>query len=381
MEAIPPIQVLRNSPHPWFLWKDVTKPQARVPPGSVVEIIDRSGQWLGRGFYNGHARIRLRVLTRSAGEAVDKTFFETRLERALEWRQRLRLAEVTNTYRVVNAEGDGLGGLVIDRFDDLWVIEYFSAGMYRFRTVIKEVLSKHFPTACFYEFAERHIQKQESFDCRAQELPPTRLVREYGVNFEVVPGSLHKTGFFTDQRDNRQKVAEWSRGKTILDICSHSGGFAIAALKAGATRAVGLDKDPASIEIAARNASLNEVKGEWINADLLDWLPASPETFDTVVLDPPKQTRSREGLAFALKNYYEMNRLALRRVAPGGILFTCSCTGLVKESQFLEAFAQAATASRRQVQIFHLSGAGADHPFLADVPEGRYLKAIASRVV
>src|SRR5262249_12840904 len=157
-------------------------------------VVDKDGQWVGRGLYNGHSRITLRMLTTNQGEAIDADFFVRRLDQAIQLRRDwLKLDAFTDAYRLVHSEGDGLSGLVVDRFGDLLVLEFFAAGMYRFRLVIQEALQRHYPGSRFYWFAEEHVQKQESFDCRPPEPPQGGVITEHGVRFRVAPGSKHKT--------------------------------------------------------------------------------------------------------------------------------------------------------------------------------------------
>ena len=379
------LKIVRRSSHPWIFQKMAEKPQDRIPPGSIVDILDRDGQWVGRGFYNGHSRIALRLLTSNKDEAIDEAFFTRRITRAVELRRNwLKLDDVTNAYRLVHSEGDGLSGLVVDRFGSTIVLEFFSAGMVRVRQILQDVLAKHFPDSAFYWFAEEHVQKQESIDCRAPEPPAAGIVTEHGMRFRVAPGSKHKTGFFVDQRDNRKTLASFCAGKRVLDLCCNTGGFAVYAKTLGqAEEVVGVDLDEQVIALAKQNANLNQAKIRFVQGDLFSWLRdvlPTGQRFDVVILDPSKQTRDRDEIDFALKRYFDMNKLALQAVAPGGIFLTCSCTGLVSEETFLETLRRSAWQAGRSLQILQLAGAGADHPFLAHVPEGRYLKAVFCRV-
>jgi 23S rRNA (cytosine1962-C5)-methyltransferase len=379
------LKIARRSSHPWVFQKMVEKPAGRLPPGSVVDVVDRDGGWVGRGFYNGHSRIALRVLTTDPAEAVDDAFFARRIGRAVALRRDwLGLDAVSDAYRLVHAEGDGLSGLVADRFGPVIVLEFFAAGMYRFRETIRAALEAHYPGSRFYWFAEEHVQKQESFDCRSPEPPAAEVIAEHGVRFRVAPGSKHKTGFFLDQRDNRLMLSSFCSGRRVLDLCCNTGGFAVyARARGGADEVVGVDLDEQALALARQNAGLNGVRVRFVQADLFPWLRdtvASGQRFDVVVLDPAKQTRDREEVGFALKRYLDMNRLALRAVAPGGLLLTCSCTGLVSEADFLETLRRAAWQAGRTLQILRIGGAGPDHPFLVHVPEGRYLKAVFARV-
>ncbi|HJZ58451.1 MAG TPA: class I SAM-dependent rRNA methyltransferase [Gemmataceae bacterium] len=380
------LKIERRSSHPWIFQKMVEKPAGRIAPGSVVDIRDKNGQWVGRGFYNGHSRITLRVLTANPDETIDADFFARKIGAAVAFRREvLGLDALTDAYRLVHSEADDLSGLVIDRFGDALVIEYFAAGMFRQRNTIIDVLKTHFPDARFYWFAEEHVGKQESFDCPPPEPPPPGVITEHGLKFRVAPGGKHKTGFFLDQRENRRVLSEFCRGKRVLDLCCNSGGFSVYAKARGeAGEVVGVDLDEQAIELARQNVRLNNAQVRFIQADLFSWLRdviPNGERFDVVVLDPAKLTRDRESVDQALRKYCDMNRLALQVVSPGGIFLTCSCTGLVSEADFLESVRRAAWQAGRQLQVFRVSGAAADHPFLIHVPEGRYLKAVFARVV
>lgn len=387
-QALPVVhlKIERRSNHPWIYQKMVDKPAEKPRPGSVVDIIDASGSWVGRGFYNGHSRIALRVLTDQPDEAIDEAFFARRLSRAVALRREvLGLERTSDAWRVCHSEGDNLSGLVVDRFGDTLVTEYFSAGMFKQRDAIRAALDSLFPGAKHYAFAEEHVAKQESFDFRAGPTPEPIVIQEHGLRFRAAPGSRHKTGFFADQRDNRRRLAEFCGGKRVLDICCNSGGFAIyARALGGAEEVVGLDIDREVLELAESNAKLNRARVRWVEADLFHWLrefnQAGRDKFDVVILDPAKMTRDREQVIPALKKYLDMNRLALGAVKPGGIFLTCSCTGLIAEAEFLDMLRRAAYYSGRTLQVLAVTGAGADHPWLAQVPESRYLKAVFCRV-
>jgi 23S rRNA (cytosine1962-C5)-methyltransferase len=272
----------------------------------------------------------------------------------------------------------------VDRFGSTLVLEFFAAGMFRFRAAIQEGLAALFPDCKLYWFAEEHVQKQESFDCRPPEPPPPSVITEHGVRFRVAPGSKHKTGFFLDQRANRKLLAGFCSGKRVLDICCNTGGFAVyAKALGGAEEVIGIDLDEQAIALAKQNANLNQARIRFVQADLFPWLRdilATGQRFDVVVLDPSKQTRDREEVGYALKRYFDMNRLAIQAVAPGGIFLTCSCTGLIGEEDFLETLRRSAYQAGRTLQVLQIAGAGPDHPFLIHVPESRYLKAVFCRV-
>ena len=378
------MRIERKSWHPWVFQKMVDFPPQRLPPGSVVEIQDRDGKWVGRGFFNGHSRIALRILTDKPDEPIDAAFFHRRIGEAVALRRdMLHLDDVADAYRVVHSEGDNLSGLVVDRFGSSLVIEFFSAGMMRQREAIVEALSAHFPGSKFYWFADDHVQKQESLDCRSPEPLPTEVITEHGVKFRVAPGGKHKTGFFADQRDNRRRLASMAAGKRVLDLCCNTGGFAVHAKAAGADDVTGIDLDETALALARQNAGLNNVRIRFVQSDLFPWVRdmiGQGQRWDLVVLDPAKQTRDREEIDLALKRYLDMNRLSLQTVADGGVFATFSCTGLVSEGDFLEMLRRAAWQAGKQLQILHVGGAGGDHPYLMHAPESRYLKAVFARV-
>lgn len=370
--------------HPWVWSAQVHKPESRLPPGSVVEVHDAKGRFVGRAFWNGHARIALRLLSHDQAETIDAEWIAARIARAVALRRDLlQLDGASDAWRVIHSEGDGLSGLIVDRYAGILVVEYFAAGMWKFRDAIHAALLTHFPGAELTWFAESHVQKQESFDCRTGEMPAPVEVHEYGLRFQAAPGLGHKTGFFADQRDNRRRFAEMAKGRRVLDLCCNAGGFAVHAMAAGAREAMGVDLDAGILEIARANAAANNVEATFEQADIFDWVRAAVargERYDAVILDPAKLTRDRNRVIDALKKYFAMNRMALDIIPPGGLLLTCSCTGLVAEADFLEMLRRVALNAGREIQVLDVRGAGPDHPFRTDVPEGRYLKAVFCRV-
>ena len=379
--AYPQVRLLapRLPQHP-ALFRRALEAPARLAPGSVADVVDAQGRFLARGFWNGHARIGLRVLTRDAGERIDEPWLAARIEAACALRERLGLAGREAAARLVHVEGDGLPGLVVDRYADLLVIEYFAAGMWRLRAAIEDALRARHPGAALYHFAEAHVQKQESFDCAPLPAPAPREIHEHGLCFTVRPGSRHKTGFYVDQRENRARLRAWARG-AMLDLCCHSGGFALNAAHAGCA-ATGVDLDAEVLDLARANAARNGLQAEFVAADLFEYLQqalAQGRRWDTVVLDPARLTRDAARREQALRTYVAMNTLALRVLAPQGLLLSCSCTGVVSEPDFLEALRRAAALAGRTLQVLHVGGAAPDHAWRIDAPEGRYLKAVFAR--
>ena len=386
-DAIPTVR-LKNawkSSHPWIFQRLVEKPAQRPKPGSIVDVVGVDGEWIGRGFYNGHSRIAVRVLETDRRVPVDAGWFSRKIAAAVELRRDvLGLDAVSDAWRVVHSEGDGISGLVVDRYADLLVVEFFSAGAFRHREWIFEALREQFPGCRFHAFADEHVQKQESFDYRGSEPAAPAVITEHGVKFRADPAGAHKTGFFADQRENRQWLSQHVEGRRVLDLCCNTGGFAVYSAVRGASEVVGVDIEADVIEIAKGNAKLNGVRPRFVQADIFPWLRDASnagEQFDVVILDPAKMTRDREQVIPALKKYRDMNKRALGVVKPGGLFATFSCTGLVSEEQFLDMLRRAAFYSNRTVQVLKVSGAGPDHPFLAQVQESRYLKAVFCRVL
>jgi len=364
----------------------IEKPDQKIPNGCIVDIEDRTGAWVGRGIFNGHSRISLRVLTDNQTEPIDQGFFEKKIGLAVRLRKEtLKLEDSTNAYRLIHSEGDGLSGLIVDKFGKTIVIEYFSSGMYRLKEFIQSTLLKYYPEHQFTWFAESHVQKQESFVCKepTSSVSP-EVITENGLQFKVTPGTGHKTGFFADQRDNRLALSQFCEGKKILDLCCNSGGFSVYAKALGkAEDVIAIDLDEEVLGLAKHNASLNKARIKCIQSDIFPWLRdaiTNGDKFDVVILDPSKLTRDREEIEKALRKYTDMNRLAMQVISDGGILLTCSCTGLVSEFDFFESVRKAAWQAGKTAQIIKITGAGPDHPFMAHAGEGRYLKAIFARI-
>ncbi|HHW4681422.1 MAG TPA: class I SAM-dependent rRNA methyltransferase, partial [Xylella taiwanensis] len=224
----------------------------------------------------------------------------------------------------------------------------------------------------------------ESFDFHHTIGTESVVITEHGVKFRVDPMGAHKTGFFADQRENRQWLSQRVEGKTVLDLCCNTGGFAVYAALRGAVDVVAVDIDQDVIQIAKDNARLNGVRPKFLQADIFPYLRDAAvrgDQYDVVILDPAKMTRDRDQIINALKKYLDMNKLALGVVKAGGLFATFSCTGLISEEQFLDMLRRAAFYSGRTIQILKVAGAGPDHPFMAHVQESRYLKAVFCRVL
>jgi 23S rRNA (cytosine1962-C5)-methyltransferase len=362
--------------------------------GDVVNIYGRDDQLFGRGLFSPHAPLALRVLAHG-DVPIDDRFWRERLAAAATLRQRLRLADVTDAYRLVHAEGDGLSGLIVERYADCLVFEVFAAGMYQRWSMLADMLgdvlgppsSLDRPGASAgtwrrYVRADAPIESAERFhvDSTGQEPPGRLIIREHGVRYRVDVAGGHKTGFFCDQRDNRRRLADLCHDADVLDLCCYTGGFSLCAKVLGGARSVtGVDLDEQALALARENAGLNQTRIDFVHADAFTYLRqmiANGRTFDTVILDPPKLATSRDEYETALRKYGDLNALAMQVVRPGGVLLTCSCSGLVSTDVFVDTVYRAARRCNRPAQRFALTAAGPDHPVTPACPESAYLKAV-----
>jgi len=358
-------------------------PKAR--PGDLVAVYDKVGAPYGVALYNPKSLITLRLLTRELAGFDPEDFFAKRLSRAVELRRALlNLDATSDAYRLVHDLGDGLPGLVVDRYGDFIVLEFYSLAMFRQAERLERLLSAHYPGARFVRRASDYTQSMEGFELASHGKTVTRI-KENGVVFQVDLTGGHKTGFFCDQRENRLAVAGLCAGRRVLDVCSYTGGFGLYAAKRGGAKSVCcVELDPESCGLIQKNARLNDVKLDIVCVDAFPYLRqmgANQQTFDLVVLDPYKMIASREGYRLGRSKYVDLNRLALSVMAEGGILVTCSCSGMLSWDDFLAAVRTAAGSARKRVEIFRKTGAGPDHPVAADHPEGEYLKAVWCRVL
>jgi len=385
--------------HPFLYRKMVRELDPAARPGDVVQVYDREGRLFARGLFNPRSQIVVRLLA-DVDTPIDDAFWRARLQQALELRRRLQLDEVTDAYRLVHAEGDGLSGLVVERFADTLVFEVFALGMWQRREQIAAVLRELLPAPTALDRPQQAAAAWRTVvlaDARAAELegfrppPPTpetpaRLtVREHGVRYRVDFAAGHKTGFFCDQRDNRRRFAELCRDACVLDAFCYSGGFGLCAKLAGGAREVtSVDLDEKALALARENANLNQARIAHVQADAFSYLRqmiANGRQYDAVVLDPPKFALTRRDLEDARAKYHDLNKLGVQVVRPGGVLLSCSCSGLVSAESFLETVHVAARRVGRRLQLLAQTGAAADHPVLLDCPETAYLKALWLRVL
>ena len=376
--------VLRGGPpvHPYVYSKRVLRAGRGAKDGEVARILTREGRPCGHGFYHSRSQIAVRVLSYDPDVVPDAAWLRARIRQAEALRRDvLRLPEVTDAWRTCHAEGDGLSGLVVDRYGHVAVASLFSLGWARRFEELAEALREETGVKAVVARTDARTEAQEGIRLPdAAPVPPVEI-HEHGVRYLVDPCGGHKTGFFLDQRENRRLVAHLAHGRTVFDGMTYTGGFALSAARGGAASVRGMDLDEEALAAAAENARRNRLKVRFDHGDVFDALRAyadGPEGDrpDLLVVDPAKWAKDRAGLGAAFAKYADLNRLALRAVRPGGIVATHSCSGLVSEPEFVDVIRQAALDVGREVRFLHVGGAAPDHPVSSAFPEGRYLKSV-----
>lgn len=380
---------------PWIYARLMDDPDAgygggSAPDGSIVEVIDGEGRFCGHGLYNSTSDIRVRMLSRAKKSDLDRPreFLRRQIAAALRVRRKLlRLDEVTDAYRVVHAEGDDLPGLIVDKLGDALVCQYHSLGFWNLRHEVEAVLRELFPDhSVLHRFAKsaRNAEGLSENDPGVDgDTVGPRYIREFDAKFLVHPGESHKTGWFCDQRDNRQKMAQYVRGRDVLDLCCHAGGFSIPAMLGGARSVTAVDLDEEPLGRAQEAARHNGVKIEFHHADAFNVLRDVIESRrrpGAVILDPHKLAKGKRDLEEAKGKYRDLNALGIGAVAPGGIVATFSCSGALDLPAFAGIVFQAARRAERDVRLIEVLGASADHPQRPDFGRSRYLKGLVLAV-
>lgn len=376
--------------HPWVFSGAVERVEGVPAPGATVEIVAASGGFLARGAFSPESQIRARVWTFDESERVDREFFRRRLQRSIESRRRLGLLDDEAACRLVFSESDGLPGLIVDRYAGFLVCQFLSAGAETWRDVAVELLGEICAPRGIFERSEGGARHKEGLASRRGLLagaePPRDLsIVAGGARFVVDIGGGQKTGAYLDQQRNRKRVAAHAHDAEVLDAFSYSGGFAIAALHAGARSAVLVDSSADAIALAERETSANGVRdrSELVMGNVFEELRVLLEAgrrFDLVVLDPPKFVHSAEQLQAGSRGYKDINMLGLKLVRAGGALATFSCSGHVDGALFQKIVAGAALDAGRGAQILERLTQPGDHPVATEFPEAEYLKGLILRV-
>ncbi|KTD73034.1 class I SAM-dependent rRNA methyltransferase [Legionella tucsonensis] len=376
--------VLRG--HPWIFPKAIAKTHGKLVTGYLIDIYNADEELIGVGVYNEHSLYRVRVLA-LANESIDisnlHTLITHRLFQAKQVRECLNLPnEETTAYRLFNSEADGLSGLTIDRFNQTCVVASSAYWVELNRKIIIQILQNLFPQDQILWISQSKPLSQDGWKhIILQEQHYKTQALEAGVIYEVEFAQAQKTGLFLDQRENHQRIAQLSKGKSVLDLYCYSGGFALHAAKAGALKVTAVDSSTQAITQAKKNAALNDVHQiEFIEADAREYLRKAGN-YELVVLDPPKLVPSKQHVERA-KNYYRfLHREVFKYMKSGSLLMTCNCSSALSSQEFCSLVSLQAGAVGKQARILGIYGPASCHPTLTAFPEGNYLTAILLAVV
>jgi 23S rRNA (cytosine1962-C5)-methyltransferase len=372
--------------HPWVFSGAVEKVTGKPGPGDTVEVRDSSGKPLAQAAWSPKSQIRARVWSFTQ-EDIGSGFFRNRIAAALALREALPSAKHTNAMRLVHGESDGLPGLVVDRYADVLVAQFLSAGVERWRDPILDALAELSGCEAIFERSDAEVRKLEGLEPRIGFARGNRAARrcpivEHGLNFRVDVEEGQKTGFFLDQRENRQRVRALAAGRRVLDGFCYTGGFALAALAGGASHVTALESSAEALEVAKENLAANPLdaaKIDFQKADVFSRLRVlrdQGQKYNLIVLDPPKFAPTAAQAKNAARAYKDINLLAFKLLAPGGLLATFSCSGGVPAELFQSIVAGAALDAGAEAKIVERFGAAADHPVALAFPEGEYLKGV-----
>jgi 23S rRNA (cytosine1962-C5)-methyltransferase len=375
--------------HPWVFSGAVAKVQGAPGTGETIGVWSATGEFLAVAAYSPESQIAARVWD-WADRAIDRAFFNERIQAAVEQRRALLdAAQAMDAMRLVHGESDGLPGVIADRYSDTAVLQLTSAGADRWRDAIADALMEAGGVARVCERSDVEVRTLEGLSAATGVLrgrpEPTRVVvAENGIRFEVDLEHGHKTGFYLDQRANRRRLRELARGRDALDAFCYSGGFALNAAAGGAKSVTAVDSSADALALARRNAELNRLgRVEWLEGDVFQLLRRfrdQARRFDLVVLDPPKFAPTAAHAEKAARAYKDINLLAFKLLRPGGLLMTFSCSGGVSAELFQKVIAGAALDAGVDAQVVERLAAGPDHPVALNFPEGDYLKGLVCRV-
>jgi len=374
-------RILRG--HPWVFSNEVERMSTAFEPGEIVDVLDSSGRFVGRGYINQRSLITVRILTRKHDE-IDLAFLKDKIVAAHDLRKDLGFGD---SYRAVFSEGDGLPGLIVDKYADTLVVQSSTAGIDRLLDEIIALLNE--------EYVPKVIVLRNDIGSReleglAQEkrvivgsLSGPVTIEESGISYRVNVLEGQKTGFFFDQRENRLALKDYVRGKRILDCFCYVGAWSLAAAKFGASEVIGIDSSEKAISLATENAALNCLSAQFKAANVFDelrHLDKQRERFGCIVLDPPAFVKSRTKVREALKGYKDINLRAMKLIEPGGTLVTCSCSHHIDQDLFREMLIDAAYSAGRQARILEMRSQARDHPMLLTAKETQYLKCAILKI-
>lgn len=377
--------------HPWVFSGAIEQVKGKPANGEIVQVNDANGDFLAYGFFNGQSRVAVRLLEWMPDVEINEEWWRNRVQKSLASRQELLASGETDTCRLIFSEADYLPGLIADKYANFISVQILSAGIERVKDIVLDEIQTILQPSGIFDrsdaSARAHEGLQPSFGkLRGVDPPEFVTVKENGIQYNVNIAEGQKSGFYCDQRNNRRIVAEYAKGKKILDCFCYSGGFTLNALKHGATEAISLDSSALALETLNQNIVLNKLSSSHhmsIQSDVnkqLRKFREDDEKFDIIVLDPPKYAPSRSALDKASRAYKDLNRLAMGLLNHGGLLATYSCSGAVDIALFKQILAWAALDAGKEVQFIHQFSQGEDHPVRASFPEGEYLKGLLCRV-
>lgn len=376
--------------HPWIFSTAIERVEGSCDPGDVVEVVDSNGQFLAWGYINPESQIAIRILSKEKGKYPDETFIRNRIMDAVSFRRHHFDENNTNAYRLINSEGDHLPGLIVDRYFNLVVIQILTKGMEKYREVIIETLIKALNPKTIWERSDTNVRKKEGLGLvnsliYGDDMPYT-VITENGNQFYVDVKTGQKTGFYLDQRDNRDEVKKYSEDKQILNCFSYTGGFTVYALKARAKNVTNVEFSPSALEILKKNISINGLPVEKVENhlgdafDILRDMKEKGSSYDLVILDPPKFAQSQSQIKAAIRGYKDINMQGMHLLKPGGVLMTFSCSGAISLELFSKIIAWAAVDAKREVQVIRRLTQPIDHPFIPGFMESEYLKGLIVRI-
>lgn len=363
--------------HPWVFSGAIDSSIEELKEGQVVEVLDFKGNFLAKGHYS-NSSLAVKLLS-FENEVINADWFHGKLERAKQLRSELNLpSDSTNCYRLAHGEGDGLAGLIVDVYNDIAVIQSHSQGMYQSLEHIKQSLID----LGFERLIFKPVGKEKPVVLQG-EIAERELVLEGGLKFNVDIVKGQKTGFFIDQRANRELLRSYSSGKRVLNAFSYTGGFSISALAGGATLALSLDASGHALSVAEENASINGFndKHDVLKADAVPFLEAlDKDVYDVIILDPPAFAKHKSARHNAIQAYRRINEAAMKKISKGGVLFTFSCSQVVDRQMFYDTVVSAAIQAQREVKVLHHLRQPEDHPNNIFHPEGEYLKGLVLKI-
>lgn len=379
--------------HPWIFSGAVQRVEGKPEAGDTVEVLSAHGEFLGFAAYSPASQIRARFWSFRNREPIDRDFFSKLIDRAIANRQSrgFDVYDACAAFRLIHAENDGFPGCIVDKYADILSVEILSAGAEKFRQILFELLAEKLSPKGILERSDSEVRTKEGLSLRKEvvfgNVPANPVeIEENGIRFDIDVWNGHKTGYYLDQRNARFEVGKFAKGKRVLNCFSYTGGFGLFALKNGAESVTEVDVSKDALDIAKNLIEKNgfdSAKTELLEADVFAYLRKcrdSRKTFDLIVLDPPKFVENKSHLAKGSRGYKDINLLALKLLAPQGILATFSCSGLMGMDLFQKIVADAALDAGRSAQIVQRFGQPADHPVLTSFPEGQYLKGLLLQV-